>query len=79
MRKGEGDQIELGGQSKDRADLAHAAVKIGTGVSVLLRFFVMVIVMADMLDHRIMIMLTVRAHRRCSCLQGHHGDQDKGK
>jgi hypothetical protein len=59
--------------------MTHAAVKIATGVPILLCFFVIVIMMTDMLDHRIMIMLTVRAHRRCSYLQGHHGDQDKGK
>ena len=79
VRKGKGDEIELEGQSKDRAYLAHAAVKIGAGISVLMCFLVLVIVMANMLDHRIMLMLTVRTHRRCSCLQGHHGDQHKSK
>jgi hypothetical protein len=59
--------------------MAHAAVKIGAAVSVLLRFLVLMIMVTDMLGHRIMLMLTVRTHRRCSCLQGHHGDQHKRK
>jgi hypothetical protein len=42
-------------------------------------FLVLVIVMADMLDHHIMLMLTVRTHCRCSCLHGHQGDQNKDK
>ena len=79
VRKGQGEQIEFGEQSEDHADMAHAAVKIGAAVSVLLRFLVLMIMVTDMLGHRIMLMLTVRTHRRCSCLQGHHGDQHKRK
>jgi len=79
VRKGQSDQVEFGEQSEDHTDMAHAAVKIGAGVSVLLRFLVLMIMMADMLGHRIVLMLTVRTHRRCSCLQGHHGDQHKRK
>jgi hypothetical protein len=79
VRKGQGEQIEFGEQSEDHADMAHAAVKIGAEVSVVLRFLVLMIMMTDMLGHRIMLMLTVRTHCRCSCLQGHHGDQHKSK
>lgn len=74
----EGDQVEFGEQSEDHADVAHAAIEIRARVSVLLRFLVLMIMVANMLDHRIMLMLTVRTHRRCSSLQGHHGDQQKG-
>lgn len=79
VRRREGDKVEIGEQSEDHADVAHTAVEIRAGICVLLRFFVLMIMMADMLDHRIMLMLTVRTHRRCSSLQGHHGDQQKSK
>jgi hypothetical protein len=79
VRKSEGDQVKFGEQSEDHTDMAHAAVEVGAGICILLRFFVLMVMVADMLDHRIMLMLTVRTHRRCSSLQGHHGDQHKGK
>ena len=79
VRKGQGDQIKFGEQPEDHTNMAHAAVKIGTGIIVLLGFLVLMIMVTDMLGHRIMLMLTVRTHRRCSCLQGHHGDQHKRK
>ncbi len=60
MRKGQGDQIEFGEQSEDHTDMAHAAVQIGASVSVLLRFLVLMIMVTDMLGHRVMLMLTVR-------------------
>jgi hypothetical protein len=59
--------------------MAHAAVEVRAGICILLRFFMLMVMVADMLDHRIMLMLTVRTHRRCSSLQGHHGDQHKSK
>ena len=77
MRKGHGDQREVGEQSEDHTDMAHAAVKIGTGIIVLLGFLVLMIMMTHMRGHRIMLVLAIRTHRRCSCLQGQHGDQDK--
>ena len=77
MRKGQGDQSEFGEQSEDHSDMAHAAVKIGTGVIVLLGFLVLMIMMTHMRGHRIMLVLAIRTHRRCSCLQGQHGDQQK--
>ena len=77
MRKGQGDQSEFGEQSKDHTDMAHAAVKIGTGIIVLLGFLVLMIMMTHMRGHRIMLVLAIRTHRRCSCLQGQHGDQQK--
>ncbi len=79
VRKSEGDEDEVGEQSEDHADMAHAAVEVRAGICVLLCFFVLMVMVADMLDHRIMLMLTVRTHRRCSSLQGHHGDQHKRK
>jgi hypothetical protein len=79
MRKGQGDQSEFGEQSEDHSDMAHAAVKIGTGVIVLLGFLVLMIMMTHMRGHRIMLVLAIRTHRRCSCLQGQHGDQQKTK
>jgi hypothetical protein len=79
VRKSEGDKVEVGEQSEDHADMAHAAVEVRAGICILLRFFMLMVMVADMLDHRIMLMLTVRTHRRCSSLQGHHGDQHKRK
>jgi len=79
VSKSEGNKVEVGELSEDHADMAHAAVEIRAGICVLLRFFVLMIMMADMLDHRIMLMLRVRTHRRCSSLQGHHGDQQRSK
>jgi hypothetical protein len=79
VRKSEGDEDEVGEQSEDHADMAHAAVEVRAGICVLLCFFVLMVMVANMLDHRIMLMLTVRTHRRCSSLQGHHGDQHKRK
>ena len=79
VRKGQGNQIEIGEQSKDHTDMAHAAVKVGTGVSVLLRFLVLVIMMANVLGHRITLVLTARTRRSSRSLQRHYGDQHEGK
>jgi hypothetical protein len=79
VREGHGDQIEIREQSEDRAGMAHAAVKVGTAIGLLLRFLVLVIMMANVLGHRITLVLTARTRCRCSGLQRYYGDQHEGK
>lgn len=79
VREGQGDQIEIREQSEDHAGMAHAAVKVGAAIRVLLRFLVLVIMMANVLGHRITLVLTARTRRSSRSLQRHYGDQHEGK
>lgn len=78
MGKRQRNEREFGRETEDDTGLTHAAVRIGTGSVFRMRFLVLVLVMTDMLGHRILLMLATGTDRRCSCLQGHQSNQNDG-
>lgn len=78
MERRQSNESELGRQAKDQTGLTHSAVWIRTVRVFGMRFLVLVIVMANMLGHRVLLMLAIGTHRRCSGLQRHDSDQNEG-
>lgn len=78
MGRRQSNEREFGREAKDQTGLTHSAVWIGTVRVLRMRFLVLVIVMANMLGHRVLLMLAIGTHRRCSRLQRHHSNQNEG-
>lgn len=78
MRQRQSNEIGFRRKTEDQTGLAHTAIRISAGVTIRVHLFVLMIMMTNVLGHRIMLVLTIRTHGRRSCLQRHHSDQNDG-
>lgn len=69
MRKRQSNERQLGRKTVDNTHQTHTAVKVGAGIAARMRLLVLMIMMTEVSDRRVLLVLTIRTHGRCSCLQ----------